>query len=174
MGDLSFFAPVFDDQTLSHEVGHQFSMDHTFNSSIPVCTTREAKTSVEPGSGTTIMSYGYTCSEANNPAWNDDYETPLYLSIRLAISRLSRISIRYRTLPRPRSITRFLSLPTSPLTLRFLNRLRSSWRQPLPMRIPAITSRSHGKESTSALNYLTLLPWLIQPNHRFSGVTHRW
>lgn len=74
-GDGSF-APIFDDQTLSHEIGHQFSMSHTFNSSIPVCTTREATTSVEPGAGTTIMSYGYTCSDQNNAARNDDYEAP--------------------------------------------------------------------------------------------------
>ncbi|MFD2574536.1 reprolysin-like metallopeptidase [Spirosoma soli] len=82
MGASSFgdgsFAPIFDDQTLSHEVGHQFGMSHTFNSSIPVCTTREAKTSVEPGSGTTIMSYGYTCDGA---AGNDNYETPAYQPI---------------------------------------------------------------------------------------------
>jgi hypothetical protein len=65
------FPAIFDDQTFNHEVGHQFSMSHTFNSSIPVCTTREAKTSVEPGAGTTIMSYGYTCS---GTAGNDDYE----------------------------------------------------------------------------------------------------
>lgn len=82
MGASSFgdgsFAPIFDDQTFSHEVGHQFSMSHTFNSSIPVCTTREAKTSVEPGAGTTIMSYGYTCSGS---AGNDDYETPTYQPI---------------------------------------------------------------------------------------------
>ena len=55
------YAPVFDDQLISHEVGHQFGMDHTFNGSIPVCTTRNRTTSVEPGSGTTIMSYGFTC-----------------------------------------------------------------------------------------------------------------
>ncbi|WP_218160742.1 reprolysin-like metallopeptidase, partial [Arsenicibacter rosenii] len=73
VGDGSF-AAVFDDQLISHEVGHQFGMSHTFNSSIPVCTTREAKTSVEPGSGTTIMSYGYTCSDKTG---NDDYE-PTY------------------------------------------------------------------------------------------------
>ncbi len=79
-GDGSF-APIFDDQTFSHEVGHQFSMSHTFNSSIPVCTTREAKTSVEPGAGTTIMSYGYTCSDQNNAARNDDYESPQYQPI---------------------------------------------------------------------------------------------
>ncbi|MBC7652122.1 MAG: hypothetical protein H7101_10275, partial [Deinococcales bacterium] len=65
------FAPVFDDQTIAHEVGHQFSMSHSFNSSIPVCTTREPGTSVEVGSGTTIMSYGYTCSDNSG---NDDYE----------------------------------------------------------------------------------------------------
>ncbi len=65
------FAPVFDDQTIAHEVGHQFSMSHSFNSAIPVCTTREPSTSVEVGSGTTIMSYGYTCSDNTG---NDDYE----------------------------------------------------------------------------------------------------
>ena len=70
VGDGSF-TPIFDDHLITHEVGHQFGMNHSFNSSIPVCTTREAKTSVEPGSGSTIMSYGYTCSDTTA---NDDYE----------------------------------------------------------------------------------------------------
>ncbi len=74
VGDGSF-AAVFDDQLISHEIGHQFGMSHTFNSSLPVCTTREATTSVEPGAGTTIMSYGYTC---DNSTGNDNYETPAY------------------------------------------------------------------------------------------------
>ena len=60
------FAQVFFDQTLFHEVGHQFGMSHSYNSSIPVCTTRNAPTSAEPGAGATIMSYGFTCG-------NDDY-----------------------------------------------------------------------------------------------------
>ncbi len=72
VGDGSF-APVFDDQLISHEVGHQFGMSHTFNSSLPVCTTREATTSVEPGAGATIMSYGFTCDNASG---NDNYEAP--------------------------------------------------------------------------------------------------
>ena len=60
------YAQVFFDQTLFHEVGHQYGMDHSFNSSIPVCTTRNQETSVEPGAGATIMSYGFTCD-------GDDY-----------------------------------------------------------------------------------------------------
>jgi Metallo-peptidase family M12B Reprolysin-like/Secretion system C-terminal sorting domain len=66
IGDISEYAQVFFDQALYHEVGHQFNASHSYNSTIPVCTTREQTTSVEPGSGTTIMSYGFTCD-------NDDY-----------------------------------------------------------------------------------------------------
>ncbi|MBL7781861.1 MAG: T9SS type A sorting domain-containing protein [Saprospiraceae bacterium] len=66
MGSGSY-PQVFNDQLVYHEVGHQFGMSHSYNSSIPVCTTRNPDTSVEPGSGATIMSYGFTCEA-------DDYE----------------------------------------------------------------------------------------------------
>ena len=66
------FTPVYGDQVFCHEIGHQFSMQHTYNSSIPVCTTREQSHAVEPGAGTTIMSYGYTCSDGTG---DDNYET---------------------------------------------------------------------------------------------------
>ena len=74
VGDGSF-APIFDDQLLCHEIGHQFDMSHSYNSSIPVCTTRAPETSVEPGAGATIMSYGFTCDESPN---DDNYERPAY------------------------------------------------------------------------------------------------
>ncbi len=64
----SGYAQVFYDQLVQHEVGHQFGMSHSYNSNIPVCTTRNQPTSVEPGSGATIMSYGFTCD-------TDDYPT---------------------------------------------------------------------------------------------------
>jgi hypothetical protein len=67
MGDGSY-PQVFNDQLVYHEVGHQFGMSHSYNSSIPVCTTRNPATSIEPGSGATIMSYGFTCDA-------DDYES---------------------------------------------------------------------------------------------------
>ena len=77
IGDGSF-ADVFDQQLIQHEIGHQFNMEHSYNSNVPVCTTRNHQTSVEPGSGTTIMSYGFTCNNddaANGLVGNDNYET---------------------------------------------------------------------------------------------------
>ncbi|MBS1642575.1 MAG: T9SS type A sorting domain-containing protein [Bacteroidetes bacterium] len=62
------FSQIYTDQVIAHEMGHQFGMAHSYNSSIPVCTTRNGPTSVEPGSGCTIMSYGFTCG-------SDDYVT---------------------------------------------------------------------------------------------------
>ncbi|MEZ4933946.1 MAG: zinc-dependent metalloprotease family protein [Saprospiraceae bacterium] len=62
------YAQVFFDQLVLHEMGHQFGMSHSYNSTIPVCTTRNPATSVEPGAGATIMSYGFTCG-------TDDYFT---------------------------------------------------------------------------------------------------
>ncbi|SDE46215.1 Por secretion system C-terminal sorting domain-containing protein [Dyadobacter soli] len=76
VGDGSY-PDVFDQQLIQHEVGHQFDMGHSYNSNVPVCTTRAHDTSVEPGSGTTIMSYGYTCSNTDpglGMLGNDDYE----------------------------------------------------------------------------------------------------
>ncbi|MCC6281287.1 MAG: T9SS type A sorting domain-containing protein [Saprospiraceae bacterium] len=66
MGNGSY-PQSFNDQLVYHEVGHQFGMSHSYNSSIPVCETRNPGTSVEPGAGATIMSYGFTCG-------SDDYE----------------------------------------------------------------------------------------------------
>lgn len=62
------YGQVFTDQLIYHEIGHQFGMTHSYNSVIPVCTTRNQPTSVEPGAGATIMSYGFTCD-------GDDYFT---------------------------------------------------------------------------------------------------
>lgn len=80
VGDGSF-PQVFNFQLINHEVGHQFGMSHSYNSNVPVCTTRNYPTSIEPGAGTTIMSYGFTCDNTDpgqGLVGDDNYENPPY------------------------------------------------------------------------------------------------
>lgn len=60
--------PAFDPfivSILCHEIGHQYSCDHTMNK----CSNENLSTGWEPGSGTTIMSYAGVCPP-NNPNLN--------------------------------------------------------------------------------------------------------
>ena len=60
---------------MNHEIGHQMSMGHTWN----ICPTefaedqRSGGDAFEPGSGSTIMSYGGTCGSQNIFGGNDNY-----------------------------------------------------------------------------------------------------
>ena len=54
----------------SHEIGHQMTANHTFNN----CAGNEAPgNAFEPGSGSTIMSYGGACGAQNVVNSSDDY-----------------------------------------------------------------------------------------------------
>ncbi|QTR45032.1 hypothetical protein J9253_13555 [Thiothrix litoralis] len=55
---------------VAHELGHQLGANHTFNTN--GCSSREAKTAVEPGSGSTIMSYAGRCNPSDIIVQNAD------------------------------------------------------------------------------------------------------
>lgn len=70
---------IFEVEFVSHEMGHQFGADHTFNAQSGFCGSvnganpRAPFSAFEPGAGSTIMAYVHKCDPQNTQGAVDNY-----------------------------------------------------------------------------------------------------
>jgi hypothetical protein len=149
---------------VAHEMGHQFSGNHPFNGNQLNCSAgnRNASTSVEPGSGSSVMAYAGICLTDDLQAHSDPYfserslqEISTYTSSNQAsINEVQTASLRHFGGGNEQQVVTFGPgyAPTATI-------------QPLSLAInaaPSVTSRGGAQETGNTVTIATGNPHTLQ------------
>lgn len=113
----------YDVDYVAHEMGHQYGATHTFNSDAGGCGgNRTASTSVEPGSGSTIMAYAGLCAPENIQNLSDDYFhqvsiQQMWYNISEGNSTCASITDTGNSVPIIQSLSNYIVPVSTPLVL---------------------------------------------------------
>lgn len=110
-----------DFSTSLHEIGHQFSALHTFNANTGGCYNNGSESSAyEPGSGSTIMSYGGLCSPNNIFSSSDNYfsvasliQINNYLTTNGSANGCGSMSSGLNSISIPQNLVRTYNIPNN-------------------------------------------------------------
>jgi len=114
----------FDIDFVAHEMGHQYGAHHTFNSGVAGCANgnRNDGTAVEPGSGSTIMSYAGICSPENVQNDADAYFhlvsiREMWKNISTGSSTCATISVTGNAAPTVNDLLNYIIPKSTPFVL---------------------------------------------------------
>ncbi|NEW80480.1 MAG: T9SS type A sorting domain-containing protein, partial [Gelidibacter sp.] len=123
-GSPSPIGDPYDIDYVSHEMGHQYGAHHTFNGDAGNCagSNRNAGTAVEPGSGSTIMSYSGLCSPQNVTNDADAYFhlvsiREMFANISTGFSTCAAVSVTGNNAPTLNDIPNYTIPKSTPFIL---------------------------------------------------------
>ncbi|MGV8945360.1 MAG: reprolysin-like metallopeptidase, partial [Lutibacter sp.] len=123
-GSANPIGDAYDIDYVAHEMGHQYGAHHTFNGEANNCSgaNKSVATAVEPGSGSTIMSYAGLCAPQNVQNLADSYfhlvsVREMFTNISMGQSTCAAISVTGNRVPVVNSLPNYTIPISTPFIL---------------------------------------------------------